>query len=105
MAVSSPKQSRNAQRKSGGEEKDWLGTTEARRLLSLGSENTVKRWAQLGFLRSRKDPNGRIKVWRADVMRHAQLADAVGGGPEGLLSTDDLTDISEARGPKPWKRG
>ena len=51
------------------------------------------------------DPNGRVKVWRADVMRHAQLTDAVGDGPEGVLSADELTDISRARGPKPWQHG
>src|SRR5712691_1014162 len=103
MAIKSP--TRAGRKKPMPEEKQWLGTTEAKRLLSLGSENTVKRWAQLGFLRSRKDPNGRVKVWRADVMRHAQLTEALGGGPEGVLSTDELAEISRARGPKPWKRG
>jgi hypothetical protein len=105
MAVTSPKHAARARKNSSAEEKQWLGTTEARRLLSLGSENTVKRWAQLGFLRSRKDPNGRVKVWRADVMRHAQLTEAVGAGPEGVLSTEELVELSQARGPKPWKRG
>lgn len=100
-----PKQARGSREKSRADEKQWIGTTEARRLLSLGSENTVKRWAQLGFLRSRKDPNGRVKVWRADVMRHAQLTEVIGGGPEGALSADELADISRARGPKPWRRG
>src|SRR5712691_4461414 len=102
MAIKSP--TRAGRKKPMPEEKQWLGTTEAKRLLSLGSENTVKRWAQLGFLRSRRDPNGRVKVWRADVLKHAQLTANVGGGPEGFLSQDELVDMSQARGPKPWRR-
>lgn len=31
----------------------WIGTTEAKRLLGVSSENTVKAWARLGLLRSR----------------------------------------------------
>src|ERR671939_553962 len=52
-----------------GEDARWIGTTEAKHLLGVGSENTVKAWARLGLLHSRKLPNGRIQVLVDDVLR------------------------------------
>src|SRR5947209_17810785 len=45
-----------------GEDVRWIGTTHAKRLLGVASENTVKAWARLGLLRNRTLPNGRIQV-------------------------------------------
>ena len=49
----------------------WIGTTRAKRLLGVGSENTIKSWVRYGYLRGRRLPNGRIQVLRADVLRLA----------------------------------
>ena len=51
----------------------WVGTTEAKRLLGVGSENTVKAWARLGLLRSRREANGRLKVALEDVLRQREV--------------------------------
>jgi hypothetical protein len=48
---------------------NWIGTTHARRLLEVGSENTIKNWVRYGYLRGRRLPNGRIQVLLADVLR------------------------------------
>lgn len=55
---------------------------EAQRLLGVQSINTVKAWAKLGLLRSRRGPSGRLKVHLEDVLREAQAQrdlDAMGG--------------------------
>lgn len=88
-----------------GEEARWVGTTEAKRLLGLSSENTVKAWARSGLLRSRTRPNGRVQVLLDDVLeRRAESDDltAVGGDD---LSPDELHRLREARpGTNPWER-
>jgi predicted site-specific integrase-resolvase len=47
----------------------WIGTTRAKRLLGVGSENTVKAWVRYGYLRGRVLPNGRTQVRLDDVLR------------------------------------
>ncbi len=47
----------------------WIGTTHAKRLLGVGSENTVKAWVRYGYLRGRVLPNGRTQVRLDDVLR------------------------------------
>jgi hypothetical protein len=49
----------------------WLGTTRAKRLLGVGSENTIRNWVRYGYLRARRLPNGRIQVLQSDVVRLA----------------------------------
>lgn len=53
-------------------ERQWIGTVEAQRLLGVKSINTVKAWARLGLLRSRRGPHGRLKVHLEDVLREAR---------------------------------
>ena len=68
-------------------ERHWIGTVEAQRLLGVKSINTVKAWTRLGLLRSRREPNGRLKVHLDDVLReaHAQRElEALGGIDEPL---------------------
>ena len=68
-------------------ERQWIGTVEARRLLGVKSINTVKAWARLGLLRSRRGPNGRLKVHLEDVLREARAQrelEALGGLDEPL---------------------
>ncbi len=52
-------------------ERQLIGTVEAQRLLVVQSINTVKAWARLGLLRSRRGPSGRLKVHLEDVLREA----------------------------------
>jgi hypothetical protein len=83
----------------------WVGTTEAKRLLGLGSENTVKAWARLGLLRSRKLPNGRVQVLLDDVLRRREETEglsAIGGDD---LTEEELRVMRETRpGSNPWER-
>ena len=68
-------------------ERQWIGTVEAQRLLGVKSINTVKAWARLGLLRSRRGPNGRLKVHLEDVLREARAPrelEALGGLDEPL---------------------
>lgn len=53
-------------------ERQWIGTVEAQRLLGVQSIDTVKDWAKLGLLRSRRGPSGRLKVHLDDVLREAR---------------------------------
>lgn len=72
------------------DETRWIGTTKARRLLGVRSENTVKAWARLGLLRSRREPNGRIKVSLEDVLRRRAIdADLEGDGDNRELSPEE----------------
>jgi hypothetical protein len=87
------------------EDARWVGTTEAKRLLGVSSENTVKAWARLGLLRSRTLPNGRVQVLLDDVLqRRGETEDLTGiGGDE--LSPEELRILREGRpGSNPWER-
>jgi hypothetical protein len=87
------------------EEASWIGTTEAKRLLGVRSEHTVKAWARLGLLQSRTLPNGRTQVRLDDVLkRRAETEDlTVLGGEE--LSPDELRLLRETQpGKNPWER-
>lgn len=87
------------------DEARWVGTTEAKRLLGLGSENTVKAWARTGLLRSRTLPNGRTQVLLDDVLRRREEREglsAIGGDD---LTEEELRVLREARpGTNPWER-
>ncbi len=69
-------------------ERQWIGTVEAQRLLGVKSINTVKSWARLGLLRSRRGPNGRLRVHLEDVLREARAQrdlEAIGGIDDPVL--------------------
>lgn len=75
-------------------ERQWLGTVEAQRLLGVQSINTIKAWARLGILRSRREANGRLKVHLEDVLREAraqQDPELLGAGDE--LASEDLRRV------------
>lgn len=79
-----------------GEEVQWIGTTKARRLLGVRSENSVKAWARLGVLRSRREPNGRLKVSLEDVLaRRAINTDLEGDGDNRELSPEEHRILAE----------
>ena len=87
------------------EDAQWIGTTEAKRLLGLGSENTVKAWARSGRLRSRVQPNGRVQVFLDDVLRRREAAEGVGAFGGEDLTEDELEDLERSRpGRYPWER-
>lgn len=83
------------------QEAHWVGTTEAKRLLGLGSENTVKAWARMRLLRSRTLPNGRIQVLLEDVLRRredTEALSAIDGGEE--TSTEEALYLLRPRSSK-----
>lgn len=83
------------------DETRWIGTTRARRLLGVRSENTVKAWARLGLLRSRREPNGRIKVSLEDVLRQRAIdADLEGTGDNRELSPAERRIMSAPLSPE-----
>jgi hypothetical protein len=87
------------------EEARWIGTTEARRLLGVGSENTVKAWARLGLLRSRTLPNGRTQVLLDDVLRRRVEDEALLAVEGDDLAPEELEAVAADRpGTNPWQR-
>jgi hypothetical protein len=72
-------------------ERQWIGTVEAQRLLGVQSINTVKAWARLGLLRSRRGPSGRLKVHLDDVLREARAQRELAASGEG----DDPVQVNE----------
>ena len=72
------------------DEARWIGTTRAKRLLGVQSENTVMAWARLGILRSRREPNGRLKVNLADLLEYrATRAALMGDGDDSEMTEED----------------
>ncbi len=87
------------------EDAQWVGTTEAKRLLGLGSENTVKAWARSGRLRSRVQPNGRIQVLLDDVLQLREAAEGVSAFGGEDLTEEELEELHRSRpGTLPWER-
>src|SRR5947209_5315979 len=88
---------RGVRRMLSGQEVQWVGTTDAKRLLGVHSENTVKAWARLGLLRSRQLPNGRTQVRLDDVLRRREETEglsAIGGDD---LTAEELHSLRESR--------
>lgn len=87
------------------EDARWVGTTEAKRLLGVSSENTVKAWARSGLLRHRKLPNKRIQVLLDDVLARRAEEEDLTAIPGDELSPDELRVLRETRpGSNPWQR-
>ena len=87
----------------GDEQAVWIGTTRAKRLLGVASENTVKAWAELKILRS-TTVRGRTKVHLGDVLREAALRSGPVLGEE-QLSSEEVEAIGAGRpGSTPWSR-
>ncbi len=83
------------------DEARWIGTTRAKRLLGVQSENTVKAWARLGILRSRREPNGRLKVHLGDVLKRKVEYDALGGDwDESEMTEEELASLSRPLTPE-----
>ena len=88
-----------------GDEARWIGTTTAKRLLGVGSEQTVKAWARLGLLRSRHRPHGRIQVLLDDVLRRRAENEALLTIDGEELTPDELHSLKDERpGRNPWER-
>ncbi|MGI8553062.1 MAG: hypothetical protein ACR2PL_20095 [Dehalococcoidia bacterium] len=87
------------------EEARWIDTTEAKRLLGIRSEHTVKAWARLGLLQSRTLPNGRLQLKLDDVLRRrAETEDLTALDGEELAPVE-LHRLQATRpGTNPWER-
>ena len=70
----------------------WVGTTEAKRLIGIRSEQTIRSWARSGRLRSRTLPNGRIQVLRDDILHGSQKQ--MPSLAEGISSADHIEGLS-----------
>jgi hypothetical protein len=87
------------------EDAEWIGTTEAKRLLGVGSENTVKAWAKMGLLRSRTQPNGRIQVLLDDVLKEREAREAITAIGGRDMTEEEMEAEHQARsGTLPWER-
>lgn|SRR3954470_9338005 len=87
------------------EQPRWISLAKAKRLLGVDSDETVKTWIRLRFLRSRTELSGRVQVLLDDVLRDREAA-------EGLTAFGGR-DVSEAEmeaehqaqpGTLPWER-
>ncbi|MBI3973505.1 MAG: hypothetical protein HY332_19705 [Chloroflexi bacterium] len=88
-----------------GDEVQWVGTTDAKRLLGLVSENTVKAWARTGRVRSGVQPNGRIQVLLDDVLRRREETEGLSAFGGEDLTEDELEELERDRpGTYPWER-
>lgn len=68
--------------------RQWVGTVEAQRLLGVQSVNTVKAWAQLGLLRSRRQPNGRLQLHLDDLLRERAALETQAAFPDNTPVTE-----------------
>ena len=88
-----------------GEDAQWVGTTEAKQLLGVKSENTVKAWARLGLLRNRTLPNGRTQVLLDDVLSRRAANEALLAPEADELTAEELRVLKEERpGTNPWEQ-
>ena len=88
-----------------GEEVQWIGPTQAKRLLGVDSEKAVKDWAKMGFLRSRTQPNGRIQVLLDDVLKEREAREELSAFGGRDLTEEELEAEHQARpGTLPWER-
>ena len=84
---------------------EWIGTTEAKRLLGVKTEHTVKAWAIAGLLRSRTAANGRTLVSVEDVLRRAHETQALSTPWDSPITDDEAATIQQTRpGSTPWRR-
>lgn len=87
------------------QEPRWIGLKEAKRLLAANSEDAVKAWVRMRFLRSRTLSSGRVQVLLDDVLRERETEEelsAIGGRD---LTEEELEEIYQARpGSVPWER-
>ncbi len=95
----------NAGVSSGEEVEEWLDPAEAQRELGVMSEAVVEYWAEMGWLRSRRGPDDRLEVLRADVLerkREHKGLTAIGGDE---LTPEELEELVEGGpGTLPWER-
>ncbi len=92
-------------RRVGAPDAVWIGTTDAKRLIGVKTEHTIKAWARLGLLRSRTLPNGRVQVHLDDVRRRAAEREALTTPWDGPMTDEELDVLAETRpGTPPWKR-
>ena len=83
----------------------WISVRKARRLLAASSEDAVKAFVRMRFLRGRTLPDGRMEVALDDVLRQREAEEglsAIGGRD---LTEEELEEMYQARpGTVPWER-
>jgi hypothetical protein len=76
----------------------------AKRLLGVRAESIVETWAQLGFLRSRTLPNGRLQVRLDDVLKEREVREGLTAFGGEDLTDEELRILKESRpGTNPWE--
>ena|SRR5579871_1484287 len=86
-------------------DESYIGTEQARKLLGVGSVNTVKRWIELGILAGQWDEHsGRWQIPLAEVLRLRGTQQALAGAECDDLSAEEAEALSETRpGTFPWQ--
>jgi hypothetical protein len=85
---------------------EWIGPSEAKRLLGLRTEHTVKAWARNGLLRSKTAPNGQTLVAFEDVLSRAHESDALTTPWDAPVTDEEATILHQTRpGTAPGRRG
>lgn len=82
---------------------EWRSLAQAKRELGLRSQAVVKAWIDLGWLRSRLEPDGQIQVLRADVMARRQVYEALTALDGRELTEEELAEMAEWQGRLPWR--
>ena len=96
---------RAVRRRLSGEGAQWIGTTQAKRLLGLNSEKAVKAWARAGHLRSRVQSNERVQVLLDDVLHLREEAEGVSAFGGDDLTEEELEALHQSQpGTYPWER-
>jgi len=88
-----------------GEEPRWISVAEARRLLGFDSEEAVNTWIQLGFLRSRTQPDDGVQVSLDDVLSDREAAESLTAFGGRDMAKEEMEAEYQARpGTLPWER-
>jgi hypothetical protein len=87
------------------QETHWISVSEARRLLGASSKDTVTTLVQMGLLKSRTLPNGRMQVPLDDVLRERQAWEELSAFGGEDLTEEELEMMHQAQpGTNPWER-
>ena len=71
----------------------------------MDSDETVKTWIRLRFLRSRTEPSGRVEVLLDDVLRDREAAEGLTAFGGRALTEEEMEAEHQARpGTLPWER-
>lgn len=83
----------------------WIGPTEAKNLLELGSENTIRAWAERNILEHRRLPNNRLQLSLEDVLRKRTAMRGLDWDDQDEMTPEELETLRATRnqGHAPWQ--